>query len=118
MDFAKQCQTWADSIDTYGWVAQTNRALELRHECLVSDPDAFFTRVHTFLGLRQHPGSAKFAKSTLIHPLDQTTLARANVKDTLELREAGWTRWSDDEKRTFRRICGQAMESLGYQIPC
>lgn len=99
-------------------MAQTNRALELRHECLVSDPDASFTRVHTFLGLRQHPGPAKFAKSTLIHPLDQTTLARANVKDTLELREAGWTRWSDDEKRTFRRICGQAMESLGYQIPC
>ena len=30
----------------------------------------------------------------------------------------GWKRWSEDERHTFRRICGQAMESLGYRIPC
>ncbi len=118
IDFAKQCQTWATSIDRYSWVSRTGRALELRHEDLVSDPDAFFTRVHEFLGLRTHPGPARFAKSTLIHPLDKKTQTRADVKQALEQRETGWMRWNDEEKQTFREICGQAMGTLGYPVPC
>jgi len=117
-DFASQCRTWANSIETYSWVSHTDRALELRHEDLVSDADAFFTGVHDFLGLGRHLGPAKFAKSTLIHPLDQKTKARTDVKKAFEQREAGWEQWSEDERHTFRRICSQAMESLGYRIPC
>ena len=118
IQFAKQCRTWANSIDTYSWVARTDRALELRHEDLVSDADAFFNRVHEFLGLRPHPGPARFAKSTLIHPLDRKTEAQIDVKEALGQREAGWRRWSDEEKKTFLEICGGAMRTLGYRIPC
>jgi hypothetical protein len=118
IDFAKQCRTWADSIETYSWVAETDRPLELRHEHLLSDPNAFFTRVHEFLTLRQHPGPANFAKSTLIHPLDQKTQPGTDVKRALEQREAGWTQWNDDQIQTFRETCGQAMETLGYPMPC
>lgn len=117
MGFASQCQTWANSIETYSWVAETDRALELRHEDLVSDPVAFFKRVHDFIGVRQHPGPAKFSRSTLIHPLDQKTQPAADVKDALEKREAGWMEWSEEQMHAFREICGQAMESLGYPMP-
>ena len=62
--------------------------------------------------------SIGFAKSTLIHPLERKTQARTDVKETLEQREAGWMRWNDEEKQTFREICGQTMETLGHPIPC
>lgn len=118
MDFAKQCRTWATSIETYDWVRRTSRALELRHENLVAEPDAFFERVHAFLNLRQHPGPARFAKSTLIHPLDRKTQAKVDVKQALERRDDAWDLWTDEEKQTFLQICGPAMETMGYRIAC
>jgi len=117
LEFQKQCETWASSIEKYAYVRNTDRALELRHEDLVADPDVFFARVQEFLRVRQHQGPAQFAKSTLIHPLDQKTQAQADVKQALQDREAVWMQWSNEEKQTFRRICGPAMETMGYAIP-
>jgi hypothetical protein len=116
MDFAQQCETWATSVDTYSYVGDSERALELRHEELVMDPDALFRRVFDFLEIRAHPGPAQFCRSTLIHPLDQKTEARTDVRKALEERNAGWQDWSDEEKETFQRICGEAMETMGYSI--
>ena len=116
MDFAKQCETWAASIDTYGYVRDSERALELRHEQLVEDPEALFRQILDFLDIRPHPGPTRFAQSTLIHPLDQKTQVRTDVRKALKEREAGWEHWGADEKETFRRICGQAMETMGYPI--
>jgi len=117
LEFEKQCETWADSIEKYDYVQKTDRALELRHEDLVADPDALFARVLEFLQVRQHTGPGRFAKSTLIHPLDQKTQAQADVKQALQDREAVWMQWSNEEKQTFRRICGPAMETMGYAMP-
>lgn len=116
MNFAKQCETWATSIDTYSYVRDSEHALELRHEQLVEHPDALFRRVFDFLDIRPHTGPASFSRSTLIHPLDQKTQARTDVRKALKEREAGWNLWSDDEKDTFRRICGKAMETMGYPV--
>lgn len=117
MTFSKHCETWAQSVERYRWVADSEVALELRHEELVTNSIGFFSRVHEFLELSDHPNPAKFAQGTLVHPLDQRSKGHVDVKASLSERKSAWLDWTPDQRETFKRICAEAMAEMNYPVP-
>jgi hypothetical protein len=40
-----------------------------------------------------------------------------DVSKVLAERRPPYETWSDEQKRTFKEICGDGMRELGYEIP-
>lgn len=115
--FEEHCRSWAESVRTYAYLEHRADALTLRHEDLVSDPDAEFSRIAGFLGLPPEPGPADFTKTTLVHPLDEPTETDVAVAMRLRERPPGHRSWTSEERATFTETCGDAMAKLGYESP-
>lgn len=117
LSFEQHCCTWVESVEGYRYLAETETSLEVRHEDLVADPPQFFHKVLAFLDLPYHEGPAEFVKSNLMIPLDQPSEDGVDVKQILEQREPPHAHWTAEQRETFRRIAGSAMDELGYEIP-
>jgi len=117
LSFEQHCRTWAESVKDCRYLATTETALEVRHEELVADPQRFFHTVLAFLGMPYHDGPAEFVQSHLMIPLDKPSEDGVDVKQILEQREPPHAHWTAEQRETFRRIAGSAMDELGYEIP-
>jgi hypothetical protein len=116
-EFSEHCEIWARHVDKYSHMFELPQALPVRHEDVSAAPDDVFRRILEFVGLQHEDGPATFAKSTLIHSLDQRTRAGVDVRKALTERRPAHESWTDDQKGTFVQICGSGMKKLGYEIP-
>jgi hypothetical protein len=50
-------------------------------------------------------------------PLDEETKDGVDVKEAFRKRKPPYEDWTLDQRDTFKRIAGSAMNELGYDIP-
>jgi hypothetical protein len=115
MSFAERCSFWAGNALRYEWLLRNDSAIAIRFEEFLNHPDAALRRVLSHTQLPYEEGPAQFARTTLVHPLDQPTAA-ANPSSVLSLRTPARQSWSSQEKQTFRDLCSEAMDLLGYDV--
>jgi hypothetical protein len=114
--FEENCRLWAEHAAKYHYLCELEQALPVRQEDVVRKPDDVFRRVQDFIGVPYEEGPARFAKTTLIHPLDERTMT-ADVSDVFEKRLPVYEAWTEDERATFKAYCTEPMTKLGYEIP-
>lgn len=111
-DFTTACRTWARFVDTgtrFGW-EYPDRCLTIRHAELVADPVGGFEEIHDFVHAPRRPGSAAFFSTTRINSSFQQHPDRP---ETYVEPPDPWTSWSSEQRVTFLREAGPAMEALG-----
>jgi hypothetical protein len=115
--FDEHCKEWASTTERFRYLLTFERAITIRHEQLVTEPEIVFQNVFSFIGIRNHIESAHFVRNTLVHPLDKSTQTEVNVEKLLTERKTVFLSWSDEQRQLFRKICGNAMQALGYEMP-
>jgi hypothetical protein len=116
LSFEGRCRMWSDNTFRYEFLRTHDRTIAIRFEDFVPNPDATFQRVLKLAGLPYETAPTEFAATTLVHPLDQPTMA-ADPRTVLAQRAPAWTEWREEEKQMFRDICSDAMHALGYKLP-
>lgn len=116
-DFRQHCVNWAEGVDKYRHLTRLDRCHCTTQEALLADPETFFSGILQFLALPQHPGPAAFARSNLVHPLDESTRTGTDPRKALAEREPPFAGWSAEQKAAFKEICGPGMAELGYEVP-
>ena len=57
-------------------------------------------------------------RTTLVHSRgDVATRENVDVRKALAEREPSHARWTEGQRETFKRICGDDMQRLGYALP-
>jgi hypothetical protein len=115
--FEEHCEAWAEGVVRYDYVKDRPDALTIRHEDLVNDPHSVFAVVWRLLELPAEEAPARFVRTTLVHPLDEATKQDVNVQHEFGARRAAHMNWTESQRETFKRLCGEAMETLGYELP-
>lgn len=108
-DFTNGCDTWAEWVNAgleFG-VANPDRCLTVGNEELSADPVAGFERIHDFLNLRHHPGSAKFFGKQRINS--------SWVRDPSRPGDDDWEGWDRKLRKVFVKQAGQTMVRAGYE---
>lgn len=91
--------------------AHGERCLELRFEDLVTDTDRALARTFAFLGLEPAAASTSFIVDRA--PINASPgRAGEGSGDKLAPR---WHGWNGRQRRTFVRLCGEALQRLGYE---
>ncbi|MDY7036252.1 MAG: sulfotransferase [Thermodesulfobacteriota bacterium] len=116
-EFEDQCRRWAQAVDKYSFLLELECAVQVRHEKLVAQPEKFFIHLFNFLEIENNGNSASFVKKNMVHPLDKPTRAGVDVKEVFRYRKSSYEDWTNEQRTTFKRICGEKMIKLGYEIP-
>lgn len=115
--FHIHCENWVKLVEKYAYLADMPQAIQVHHETMTTDPEKMFRRIFSFVGIDYDDGPTSLTKSVIVHPLDQPTQEVGNVKNLFKERPPAHADWTEEQKRTFKEICGEAMSSLGYDIP-
>ncbi len=116
-DFESHCQTWVDSVDVFSYLANEDCAIQVRHEQLVTDPERLLRQVFDFADIGYHQAPVDFVRTTIMIPLDEPTQSSVDVRGVFDARKPPYENWAPEQRATFRRIAGAAMDSLGYEVP-
>ncbi len=116
-DFRQHCINWAEGVEKYRHLRSLPQCRSTTQEALLADPGACFGAIFDFLCLPSHPGPEAFARSNLIHPLDQGTRSGTDPRKALEERAPAFAHWTAEQRALFKEICGVSMAELGYEIP-
>jgi hypothetical protein len=117
LPFESHCYTWTEAVEDYRHLVDAEASMLVRHDRLVAEPEAFFEEVYDFAGLAHERGPIDFVTRTLLIPLDQETEDGIDVKQAFERRKPPYEDWAPQQRETFKRIAGSAMDELGYEIP-
>lgn len=117
LDFAAHCETWAESIEVFGFLWTASNAISVRQEELIHDPEGLFRKVFDFTNLDYDEKPAEFVKNNLVIPLDQPSQSDIDVKQAFEARRLPFESWTREQRRTFKEIAGTAMREAGYELP-
>ncbi len=116
--FESHCEFWRHSAEKFSYLLDANYAVSVRQEDLLHDPDAVFRRIFAYLGIDNHPNSLDYVANTLVHSReDETTHENIDVKERLTAREPSYSSWTKAQIETFKAICSDEMQKLGYDIP-
>jgi hypothetical protein len=117
-EFSQHCEHWAASIERFSYLKDWSTATIVHQEELTDDPDAVFRRIFELFGVPYHKGPTQYALHTHVHPLaDEGTTTGVNVKQVLKERSPPFESWSEDQRATFKELCGKAMLVAGYEVP-
>jgi hypothetical protein len=116
LTFEEKCEFWATRISRYNYLINDNRAVTIRFEDFVNDPEQALRLVYKHLGLEFDKNSVQFLKTNIIHPLDQNDKI-VNPKNEFSKRPPPYLEWSDNQRDIFKRVCSEAMLIAGYEIP-
>jgi hypothetical protein len=116
-EFRVYCAAWSKSVRNYAYISDCTAAMQVRHEDLINKPKHVFHAIFKFIDIDYSENSFDFARNVLLHPLDQPTQTGIDVKRVFECRQPGYITWTDEQRRTFKEICGEAMKKCGYTIP-
>lgn len=116
--FDAHCRFWVQAAEKFSYLTNFDRAVQIQQEELLAAPEAAFARIAAHLGLDDHPNPANYVKTTLVHSLgDKATHKNVDVQKSLTERAPGHATWTDEQRDAFKRICGPAMQVLGYTLP-
>lgn len=113
-DFEEHCRRWAGGVEKYRYLTQLPEAILVRQENLLSEPEAFFEKLHTFLNLETSQAPLEFVTTTLVHPLDKKTVSGVDPLKELRGRKRAIADWTSGQRTLFSDICSKGMKELGY----
>jgi hypothetical protein len=141
-DVASHSDTWALAYEMAKWGAGKREFQIVRHEWLknTDGPERMMGTILSFLGLRAHAPCVEAFREELVHPTgDERALRGEDPASMIESKSAigpetvaaglrlpaerlrgrseRWRDWTDAERLAFESRCGEAMRSLGYDIP-
>lgn len=112
MTFEEACRDWATVMADWQRARAyvEGRVLEIDQREVGTDAGGTAKRITAFLGLDDEPRKRIAGVFTAERPGRTTT---RTYDEVLTLDAADWT---DAEKETFRRVCGDAMRAFGYAV--
>ena len=112
--FEKNCTVWAAAQEMTEWGKDRPDFTLVRHEQLLATEacQQLFKDLFDRAGL---PFTDEAAKYVATNRFNQTSYEGESAE--LEKRVERWQKWDDEQRATFRRICGKAMDYFGYEIP-
>lgn len=116
LSFEEKCEFWATRIFRYKYLLNDDRAVVIRFEDFVNNPERELRLVFNHLGLNFDNNSVLFLKENVVHPLDQKDQP-ANPEKVFSVRQLPYFEWTQNQKDTFKRVCSEAMVASGYMIP-
>jgi len=117
LPFEEHCQHWASSITRFSYLSKLPGAVVVHQEELVENPEKVFRRIFEVLNINYDPKPVEYALTHHVHPLgDESTTKGIDIKKTLSERPPAYQEWTQEEKRTFKDICGEAMQLAGYKV--
>ena len=119
-NFETACDAWAHYA-TVGRRFQADnpaRALEVRYENLVADPNTELRRVFEFLGEEHCEKSAELIATKRINSSYGNKEAGdiRKIKSPASAPKEPWRVWSSGQKAAFRKRARAAMKAFGYEI--
>jgi hypothetical protein len=109
-DFEAACQLWSSCMTAMGMVRpDLSDVLEIDQFDLTNSPEEVSKRMSAYLGSPKE--SAALARFFVERRTDQSSEHDWNSR--LSLDEVSWT---EKQKATFIRICGEHMEAFGYPM--
>ncbi len=115
--FEDHCKTWANAEQKYRYLLNWEKSYEIPHSDFVNKRNYVLNKLVEFIGIPYSDNMEKYAKSTMIHPLDKNTAVVDNVTNVLNTRDQYWKKWKREQKVTFKKLCDESMDYLGYDIP-
>ncbi len=118
--FESHCEEWARSSERYRYMKDLDCAITITHSQLVEQRDQVFSRILDFVGLPPDDAPTRFAESTVMIPREIPRAAQkldTGVEALLKKRPPSYLEWTNSQRSAFKRICGHAMDELGYKIP-
>lgn len=116
-EFANHCRAWTKGVARYETLRNDEAVLLVRQEDLAAEPYATLHSVFDFLNLPYEDRPIRFLRETVVHPLDQSTLQNVDATTYFAGRQRGYEQWSQEQRRLFYDMCGDAMQKMGYEIP-
>jgi hypothetical protein len=117
LPFEEHCRHWADTIDRFSYLLDMPEAVVVHQEELVDDPDSVFRRIFNKFDIDYHSGPTQYALTHHVHPLgDESTTKGVDIKKTLSERRPAYEGWTQEQRRVFKDICGEAMQLAGYEL--
>jgi hypothetical protein len=116
--FDEHCIAWAAAAEMVQWGSGRDDFTLIRHEDLL-DADCCRRAFGRLLERAGLPHDERCANYVLETRRNQTTWTHESPGEsgTLERRVDRWRHWTDEQRETFRRICGAAMDYFGYRMP-
>lgn len=115
--FEDLCRRWLRSAARSSVFSRLPYASVVRHETMVRDPQAFFSELFRFLDIDPHESLVRFVRHNLVHPLDQPGKTGVDARKELRNRPPAYAGWSMYQRETFKRVCGEKMLEIGYELP-
>lgn len=114
--FDEHCARWASAARFAAWARSRDDVLVVRHENLLSESGAraLLHRIWSFAGLAWAEEPMRVLR-TMRHPTKHPD--EGDGEADLARRRERWRLWTDEQRRTFLRICGSAMRDLNYTLP-
>jgi len=117
LPFDQQCQHWADTINSYGYLTKLPEAIVIHQEDLLNDPAKVFRRIFDHIGIEDDGKSTEYALTHHVHPLaDSSTSTGVDIKKIISERPPAYQDWTDAQRMQFKDVCGAAMQRAGYEI--
>ena len=117
LPFEEHCRHWTNSIVRFKYILEFPEAVVVHQEDLVEDPDRVFRRIFETFCIDYDPKPTEYALTHHVHPLgDESTTKGVDIKKTLSDRPPAYHDWTQEQKRVFKDICGEAMQLAGYKV--
>ena len=115
--FEEHCHHWAGTIERFSYLLEVPGAVVVHQEELVDEPDAVFRRIFGDFRIEYDPKPTEYALTHHVHPLgDESTTKGVDIKKTLSERPPAYLEWTQEQRKIFKDICGEAMRMAGYKV--
>lgn len=105
VDFREACRTWSRSaLAASQFCAEhPTRAMTVRYESMVSEPEQTFAAIYRFLDAPDEPAAAQYLR---------TNRGNSSFKRGAKSSDDPWHDWTDEQRRIFAEEAGPAMVKL------
>lgn len=113
--FESHCKKWVEGIKRMESLSKSG-GIEVKQEDLVENPEKVFKEIYSYVELPYRRSCARFIGTNLIHPLDKKSERGVDVKSLLKKRKPAYLSWTEEQKKTFKKICSKEMKKKGYEV--
>ena len=115
--FKEHCHHWAGTIERFSYLLEIPGAVIVHQEELVDEPDTVFRRIFEEFQIGYDSKPTEYALTHHVHPLgDEATTKGVDIKKTLAERPPAYQEWTQEQRKLFKDICGNAMQIAGYEL--
>ena len=116
--FVEHCAAWSAGLDMVDWGRQQDFYCEIRHEQLLKRDscEEAFRHLCQRLELPYSTGPLDFVFKRHFNTTRAENETDQQAQD-LQQRKHRWQSWTVEQRIVFETQCGDAMSTLGYEIP-